>query len=145
MLEQPATFGVAFFVRAFVANWGFEAVLSTFESSLLLAQWINTFHTVHVPSPGGYCFFIWRPVSSFANCYVEKSTSLESVLQILPAVWSSVDGVTQPPLYTSYQEAGISVLEFWSHVFCHAGNKPFVNLLGQTLFQYAEILKKNHE
>lgn len=53
-LEQAATTGVAFFVRTHISSWGFEVVLSKFESAILLAKWIYRFQEVRTPTQGGY-------------------------------------------------------------------------------------------
>jgi hypothetical protein len=40
ILESPANTGFAFFVRLEASRWGFETVLSVFESAVFLSQWI---------------------------------------------------------------------------------------------------------
>ncbi|KAJ5256831.1 hypothetical protein N7478_012935 [Penicillium angulare] len=82
-LEQPATTGVAFFLRTHMSSWGLEIALSTFESALFLAKWINQLQSVAMPSQ-----FAWSSVDM-----VDRTPLCRSFLEIsisLLKFWSYV-------------------------------------------------------
>jgi hypothetical protein len=50
ILEEPATTGMAFFVRSISSYWSIEQLILTFESALLLCKWLS--HVTKIASQG---------------------------------------------------------------------------------------------
>ncbi|KAG7404133.1 Regulatory protein ADR1 [Fusarium oxysporum f. sp. rapae] len=121
ILEEPATTGIAFFVRSISSYWSVEQLVLAFESALLLCKWLSHVHITKIASQGEL-ELVWR------------------VQALIPCAWSSVDGVDDLAPDLDAKDLALSLVRFWAEVFKTPGNKPFAHLLGENLSEYANMM-----
>ncbi|KAH6980648.1 hypothetical protein BKA56DRAFT_585825 [Ilyonectria sp. MPI-CAGE-AT-0026] len=123
VLEQPAASGVVLFVRVHVSCWSLESLVSSFECIVFLSKWICHFDAGCSPSK------------------VELEI-LRRVWELTKVAWLSIEDSEALPTDPSMNDLAISNLRTWAHILKSYSNRPFTQLFGQSLDEYARLLEE---
>ncbi|KAG8159108.1 hypothetical protein KVR01_010769 [Diaporthe batatas] len=130
MLSVPVRLGVDRVARSQAFFWSVRHSLSGLECAVLLSKWLSSIAMSAVTTPLSDSE---DRILHWVRCIVEEA-------------YDVVDFADETDLQKDQGSASLSlgVLKIWAHFFKSNAQWPFINIIGQSLEKYRELLIRSH-
>lgn len=149
MLSIPVRLGVDRVARSQAFFWSVRHSLSGLECAVLLSKWLESLTASAAAAPlSGTCRTGFCSLCILRSFLTKKPTDSEDrilhwVRCIVEEAYDVVDfEEDEADLHTDRGPAslGLAVLKIWAHFFKSNAQWPFINIIGQSLEKYRELL-----